>query len=461
MPADEEAGPRGPRGSLVIAFVVVAVSFILATAFSQFWALQIDSQALEITGDAAPSILCLSSARTDLRSLQVELLAQQRALEDHRPVHAEAVQALRVHLDQDVQTYVKLPFFPGERELWRNVQKQLDVFDVHVKAAARQLALGHPAELRALLDGDFHHAVDHLSDALRLSLEFNARHAAQLAASIGLARRRSGRVAVGLDAVCLVATVVAALAVLRAVRSHQQLVRAHNQALTQKAEELETFAGRVAHDVLSPLSTVGLTLDMASPQVNERLGRQLGRARAAVSRIKSMVNDLLAFARAGAGPANGEVAVLGRVLEDLRIELEPTAAEAGITLTIEPAPEVTLECSPGVLTSIVANLMRNAIKYLGEQPVRQVTVKSTVLPGALHVEVRDTGPGIPAELVPVVFVPHVRGHTDRPGLGLGLATVKRLIDAHGGRVGVESEVGRGSCFWFELPLPAQPAELPG
>jgi signal transduction histidine kinase len=68
-----------------------------------------------------------------------------------------------------------------------------------------------------------------------------------------------------------------------------------------------------------------------------------------------------------------------------------------------------------------------------------------------RVSVEDTGPGIPPNKKSILFEPYVRGSANEPGIGLGLATVKRLAEAHGGRVGVESALGSGSTFWFELP----------
>lgn len=98
------------------------------------------------------------------------------------------------------------------------------------------------------------------------------------------------------------------------------------------------------------------------------------------------------------------------------------------------------------------NLAYNAIKYIGDGPVRHIEVRVLDKGASVRVEVEDTGPGLPPDLEANVFEPYVRGRaTNQPGLGLGLATVKRMAESHGGSVGVRSTVGQGCTFWFELP----------
>jgi signal transduction histidine kinase len=103
---------------------------------------------------------------------------------------------------------------------------------------------------------------------------------------------------------------------------------------------------------------------------------------------------------------------------------------------------------------VLQNLMGNALKYVveGQAPVRQVRLHVAERRGAVRVEVQDNGPGLPPGAEQVVFEPFIRlGRTKQPGSGLGLATVRRIVEGHGGRVGVQSEPGAGSCFWFEMP----------
>jgi signal transduction histidine kinase len=115
-------------------------------------------------------------------------------------------------------------------------------------------------------------------------------------------------------------------------------------------------------------------------------------------------------------------------------------------------------CSPGILVSVLANLLRNAVKYIGEGADKRVTVR--VLPNgeSVRVEVEDNGPGLPAGLEEQVFEPYFRAPNNvKPGLGLGLATVKRFVLAHHGRVGVGRSPAHGCIFWFELPrAPGRP-----
>ncbi len=108
-------------------------------------------------------------------------------------------------------------------------------------------------------------------------------------------------------------------------------------------------------------------------------------------------------------------------------------------------------CSPGVLLSLLGNLLRNGLKYLGSAEVREVSLRVRERRGRVIFEVEDTGPGIPAELGTRIFEPYIRGpNTGAPGIGLGLATVKRLVESHGGSLGVRAGSRGGALFWFEL-----------
>jgi signal transduction histidine kinase len=102
--------------------------------------------------------------------------------------------------------------------------------------------------------------------------------------------------------------------------------------------------------------------------------------------------------------------------------------------------------------SVLGNIVRNAVKYMGDGARREVRVRVEATDGStVRLEVEDTGPGIPRSLGERVFEPFVRGSSDGSGSGLGLATAKRLVTAHGGRIGFRSQEGQGTLFWVELP----------
>jgi signal transduction histidine kinase len=114
---------------------------------------------------------------------------------------------------------------------------------------------------------------------------------------------------------------------------------------------------------------------------------------------------------------------------------------------------------PGVLLSVLGNLLRNGLKYLGNAEVREVALRVRQRRGRVLFEVEDTGPGIPESLGMRIFEPYIRGpNTGAPGIGLGLATVKRLVESHGGSLGVRAGSRGGALFWVELDE-APPSEL--
>jgi signal transduction histidine kinase len=250
-------------------------------------------------------------------------------------------------------------------------------------------------------------------------------------------------------------TLGAAMVVGRALTHYQRLQERNAELLREQVEELEAFAGRVAHDILGPLSTVSLSLQLLERREALHGEAALTRARSGVWSIDVVVRDLLDFALSGARPARSaplEVASTTlKVLEDL--QAEATAERVELRHDLAPVPPVM--CAPGVLVSLVSNLVRNALKHMGDAPRRVVTVRAQERADRVRVEVEDTGPGIAPDVLKGLFQPYVRGRDpSRPGLGLGLATVRRLAAAHGGAVGGDTDRGRGSTFWFELPRAA-------
>jgi len=439
-----------PQQSLVLAFAAVTTAFLAATVYSQYWATRIDVPAVAIARHVSPAILHLAEARAELRDLEVLLVQETHDLDAGGPHHREEIDASRRRFDEHVHDYLATA-----RDAWGDLDRRLGALDTTLARFQTALDLGDSAEARRLINAEVDPAIDRVSDALLHGVEVNAERAGQLAQEIEDRRRTSMGVAVVLNIVGAFAAVFAAVIVLRVVRGYGRLLESRHQLLARQAQELEAFAGRVSHDILSPLGAVGLSLEIvrAGVPAMDPAARLLERGRSALVRARRIVDDLLAFARSGASPEPDAFAEVAPIVGEIVQGLDAEAASAGVSLRASLDAGGAVACGPGVLTSLVENLARNAIKYMGDRAVKDVEVRSFDRGARVRIEVADTGPGIGPELLDLVFLPHVRAASaaGRPGLGLGLATVKRLVEAHGGAVGVESVVDQGSVFWFELP----------
>lgn len=442
----------------------VVISFLLATLASEHLEDAVADRAHDIVGNAMPSVEMLSAARGSLHDLEHDL--DREGSGEVSPQLREHAEAARRDVDQQLASYIALPFFPGEALLYPQVPSRLHALDAD---RAAYEASHDPAQLR-MVRGDFA-ALDH---AMQRVVDFDAAQGERLGLDIERARGQSTGLVVLLDGLSVVLALGAVVLALRQLRrATRQRARENHERelreamLAEQNEALGQFAGRVAHDVLSPLATAMLSLDIVrrSCESDRVASRALERGVSAVHRVHSLVDGLLAFAKASGHPEPGSTADVAPILTDLVDGLSLQAQEHRIALALAPVSAGAVACSRGVLTSIATNLLRNAIKYMGDSPERRIELRAIASPSATawRFEVADTGPGIPLDQQQRIFEPYVqlaRGGAGA-GIGLGLATVDRLVRAHGGKVGVESEPGRGARFWFELPAACveAPAEV--
>ena len=432
---------------MVAVMASVVLAFLIATFAGQALEAAVASRAHDITANAMPSVEHLSTARGALHRLE-------RDLERRDPTNPETqsdADAARQDAEVALADYATLSFFPGEQALYLRVTDAMHALD---RDRARYDAAPAPEQL-ATLRRDFA-AVDR---GLERVITFDAVQSQRLGLEIERMRGESRDAVALLDALSVAlasCAVVLALRQLRRVARQRELERSaamqREAALAEKTESLGQFAGRVAHDVLSPLSSVTLALDLLRDDAADRAGvRTLERAMSGVHRVQHLVDGLLVFARAGGHPEPGVATELAPALADLADGLAAQADVQHITLALAPVPAGWVACSDGVFASLVGNLVRNAIKYMGAARERRIDVRVTDAGARWRVEVSDTGPGIAADQRSRIFEPYVQIVRGGGGIGLGLATVDRLSRAHGGACGVHSELGVGSAFWFELP----------
>lgn len=222
--------------------------------------------------------------------------------------------------------------------------------------------------------------------------------------------------------------------------------------LERSNEVLTAFAGQVAHDLRNPLSAVKMSLElledqMASPDLDpDTLAYVATRANSGAERMQQLIDDLLAYARIGGHMAHTEVD-LGRVLEDVRADL--AVPLAGATLEAGDLPVVLGD--PVQLRAVLQNLVANSAKFTRPGEPAHIEVRAVGDGDVWRIEVVDHGLGVPEGDRERVFAPLARVHDDVDGHGIGLATVRRIVDAHRGRIGIEETPGGGATVWLELP----------
>jgi K+-sensing histidine kinase KdpD len=221
-----------------------------------------------------------------------------------------------------------------------------------------------------------------------------------------------------------------------------------NARLSTANERLEHFAGQVSHDLKNPLTSVSLSLESLELDVTDADQLDtLARARRGVDRMDGMISDLLAFASQGAPPGD-DLVDLGA---ELVLALDDLAGRVATrTVTVGALPVVRGDAAQ--LRAVLMNLVDNAAKFTDDGEVPEIEVDSRMLDGRHRIEVRDRGRGVPPDRSERIFAPLVRLDKNVEGVGIGLATCRRVVEAHGGTIGVVQRDGGGSVFWFDLPF---------
>lgn len=442
---------RDYRIVLVFAFTASVASFLVATAYTRHRLSKLDDMAIAIETTASPAIEYMAELRSKLQDVQGTLRTY---LDQQGSVHADPapVRAALGDLQKHVDSRSVLTAEPRAETLWRSVQREVRRTS---DAVEDTLAERDAVSARLLLYDRVIPVIDRAGEAMLATMEFNIHLSQSLAREVRQVRVEAVRAAFLLEIVSVVLSLVAAVIVYRAFRRHEELLVRHNELVADRAEELDRFAGRVAHDIVGPLSTVTLGIAAMEQSLPTDVSRRpLERMKRAIERVTSLVQALLGFARAGARPEPGVHSDVHHILTELVEEYTGTADAQDIAVSLECPEHVEVACEGGVLASIVENLVRNAIKYMGDSQVRRIAIRATDRNDDVRIEVADTGPGIALDLLPHLFEPFVRGKVGGDGAGLGLATVKRLTERHGGRIGLQSDSGRGSVFWVDLPRSA-------
>jgi PAS domain S-box-containing protein len=251
---------------------------------------------------------------------------------------------------------------------------------------------------------------------------------------------------------------VLVVSIIRDVTSQRQVaeaLRLQSRRLEEKVREMDDFTHVVSHDLKEPLRGIeafaGFLLEDYSDRLDEQGKRYLGFLKQSAVRMKDLIHDLLTLASLSRkAPALQPVdlnAVVSRVERDLEYAIRSKRAAVR---TVGPLPTVTGD--PTQLGELVKNLVSNAVKFnISERPT--VTIVASDEGGFARIAVADNGIGIDPRYHDRIFDVFERLHPQEEyeGTGAGLAICKKIVEGYGGKMWVESELGKGSTFMFTLP----------
>jgi light-regulated signal transduction histidine kinase (bacteriophytochrome) len=241
----------------------------------------------------------------------------------------------------------------------------------------------------------------------------------------------------------------------RAARNVAEARAAFAEELERKNRELEAFSYSVSHDLRSPLRSIdgfSLALLEEHSDVLDESGKDyLRRVRAAAQRMGELIDDLLQLSRVNSADLRRDQVSVSAVAQVVVDELRRKEPERKIDVTI--AEGLTAEADSRLLRVLFENLLGNAWKFTMKTAEPRVEIGADPgSPGPVYF-VRDNGAGFDMSYAKKLFTPFQRLHAeaDFPGTGIGLATVRRIVDRHGGRVWAEGAPRRGATVFFTLP----------
>ena len=375
---------------------------------------------------------------------------------EERTAHAGALEAFatyRSHVEEERrlvalgQTRAALRVAEGPA---REAAERVEAALTDVTAATEAGLVANQARARALETRTWRAVTTALAASVLLALAASALLAFQMARSLGRLSAATTSLAAG--------TWTGSLSV-EGRDEISELGRAFNQ-MAERLREVdrlkEEFFSHVSHDLRNPLAAIRLSaeslLERAQTAGDHKQARFAYLIDTSASRMMTMINQILDFTRlrANAMPLDRKptdlLKLAGRALDELR----PLSEEKRIRVDLAAEGHAfTVLGDEGSLARVVVNLLGNALHFTAAGGA--VRARLTELPDRLELAIEDTGVGIPADALPWIFEPYRQAHGSRQGAGLGLAVVKGLVEAHGGTVGVRSELGKGTCFTVTIP----------
>jgi signal transduction histidine kinase len=459
---------------LFVAFALIVGVVLSLAAWSLLTTRQLTAENRAIIHRALPAVrleVTLLEGVSALRRLE----ARYALLRDPAYVRLFAERARAV--EGDLTTLGTLVSTPEERQALEEVTRQLQSFKALIERAPAERSGSEPAaaQLEILVHRLYGHSSAELNrrGALADALDEQSRLVAllavgaSLAVTVAIAAFASARIARPLRELRRAARAVEQrkLSEPMPVRGSDEIAEltiAFNRMATRLREldalKQQLFSA-ITHDLRTPLTVIAWSADRLATGtpglLGERQASLLENIRMNTGRLLSLVSQLLDLGKLKTGKLQLDLdpTDVASLVQEAVDEIRPWAEDRSLRLTIrvsDTIPKLLLD--PKRIHQVLVNLLANAVKFSKAAGV--ITLSADVAGQDVVVKVADTGIGIPAHLQATIFEQYEQAHGERGGTGLGLAIVKGFVQAHGGRVWVESDEGSGSCFAFTLPLEA-------
>ncbi|VEP15700.1 Cyanobacterial phytochrome A (fragment) [Hyella patelloides LEGE 07179] len=230
---------------------------------------------------------------------------------------------------------------------------------------------------------------------------------------------------------------------------------AKNRELKKANKQLENFAYTVSHDLQEPLRSINMFTQLLEKEYAAKLDGQaqeyMSYITGSAMRMQTMIRDVLDYSRAGKNEQNWQNVDLNQLVATILIDLQATIQETEAKIIISHLPIVLVK--PTAISQLLRNLISNSIKFRSNQKPH-IEIASQLQDNQWLITVKDNGMGIESEYQDKIFQAFKRLHSQEQysGNGIGLAICQKIVECHQGYIGVQSQLGKGSTFYFTLPL---------
>ena len=440
---------RTSRQLVRVAFALAATVVFVVTSFALAQIRGLENSARDIVQNMLTSVRLVGELSGEVKTKQIlvneHILASESADRTRLETRIADVES---QIAATMRAYEPWVTLPGEQDAWAQARQDLKDLDgpiARVVAFSRE-NLDTEARWEMELAAGMFTRVSQDFDRL---IAINDAGATRSLSEVSAIRFRLMVTLLAAGLLAMLGILAVGIWTARRVARREDETARSARLLEDRNRELDAFAGRVAHDIRNPLMVIRLAAEQLSVVVPQH-PKPTELLRRGVRRMETLVDDLLTLACVeGQMPGSCDPAtVAAQIQEDFATRFEGVKGQLRVAVN-----HASVSCSEGLLRQALTNLTENAIKYHRPDTTPEVEISGGAVDDRYDLRVSDNGLGMSKDDAGRVFEPFYRSPRtqDLPGTGLGLSIVKRVVQASGGTLAVETELGQGSTFIVRLP----------